>query len=93
MLLQSQMGFIHLLPALPEAWSSGTVEGLRARGGFILSFMWKDGAITECCVYSAAGKPCRILYRGQYLDLPAEKGRTFRLIPSDDGISLKISNK
>ena len=93
MLLQSQMGFIHLLPALPEAWSSGAVEGLRARGGFILSFRWKDGAITECCVYSASGKPCRILYRGQYLDLPAEKGRTFRLIPSDDGISLKISNK
>lgn len=47
MLLQSAPGEITLLPALPTAWPSGSVTGLHARGGFILSFAWAKGVLTH----------------------------------------------
>ncbi len=64
MLLQSHLGEIHLLPALPSAWPTGSVSGLRARGGFDLDFAWRDGRLTEARIVSRLGRPCRLRVLG-----------------------------
>ena len=59
--LQSHDGAVHLLPALPDALADGSVEGLRARGGFVLEHMeWKDGHIVEARLRSTIGGNLRI---------------------------------
>ena len=60
MLLQSHGGELFILPALPDAWPSGSVKGLRARGGFIVDIDWKDGHLTNLKVTSTLGGNCRI---------------------------------
>ena len=50
MLLQSHMGEIHFLPALPDAWPNGSVRGMRARGGAEIDMQWKDGRATTATV-------------------------------------------
>jgi len=58
MLLQSHLGCIHFLPACPQGWPEGEVEGLRARGGFTVSFAWKDHTLQWAAIQSTAGQPC-----------------------------------
>jgi alpha-L-fucosidase 2 len=61
MLMQSADGALHLLPALPEAWPQGRVEGLRARGGFeIVSMQWKESKVIRVVVKSTIGGNLRL---------------------------------
>ena len=60
MLVQSHMGHTHLLPALPDAWPSGYIKGIRARGGFELDLHWKDGRLADGVIRSDKGSACTI---------------------------------
>lgn len=60
MLMQSHDGAVHILPALPDSWETGSVQGLRARGGFELGIKWADRRVEEVTIRSSLGGICRI---------------------------------
>ncbi|BET68537.1 glycoside hydrolase family 95 protein [Opitutales bacterium ASA1] len=62
MLLQTHTGEIELLPALPAAWPTGSVRGLRARGGFEVDLAWADGKLAHVDVRSTLGGEALLRY-------------------------------
>ena len=60
MLLQSHDNAVHLLPALPDAWSEGEVKGLQARGAFTVDISWADGQLQQATVTSKIGGTLRL---------------------------------
>ena len=79
MLLQSHAGEVHLLPALPEAWSKGSVKGLCARGGFVVDIDWKMGKLRNVKIYSKLGKLCKIRYKEKLVIVKTEKRKYYTL--------------
>jgi alpha-L-fucosidase 2 len=89
MLLQSHEGEVHLLTALPKAWLSGCVRGLRARGGWQVDIVWKNGKLTAATIHAksnvaratgaADGAGCTVRYGANVTELKTEVGKSYRL--------------
>jgi alpha-L-fucosidase 2 len=60
MVLQSHENELNLLPALPESWKDGEVQGLCARGGFEVGLRWTAGRLEHATILSKIGNACRI---------------------------------
>jgi alpha-L-fucosidase 2 len=78
MLVQSQTGVIELLPALPKAWPSGSVKGLRARGGYEVDIEWRDGKLTRSVIRNVSGADgeCAVRYGGVTQEMAVSKGES-----------------
>lgn len=75
MLLQSHAGEIELLPALPPSWDSGSVRGLRARGGFTVDLAWNHGRVTEYRITSTRPKSVQLRVNGAVQTVSARPPR------------------
>ncbi len=81
MLLQSHNGIIELLPALPEAWTSGEVCGLRARGGFEVSIRWQEGKVVEASIKNCGAKAASVSvkYNGMQKTIQLKQGKSKKI--------------
>lgn len=79
MLLQSHEGYIHVLPALPEEWKSGSFSGLSARGGYTVSAKWSAGKIYEIRVTAKKSGKVKLLLgdSGELAEAETEAGETY----------------
>jgi len=75
MLLQSHSGQVELLPALPAAWPTGSVRGLRARGGYEVDVAWKEGRLIEATIRSTAGQDPTVRYGEKTVKIPLKNGQ------------------
>ncbi len=74
MLLQSNENEIKLLPALPDAWDSGAVKGICARGGFEISMKWKNKALKKVSVYAKNGGTTTLVSANKQVTISLKKG-------------------
>jgi alpha-L-fucosidase 2 len=82
-LLQSHAGEISLLPALPATWPTGSVSGLRARGGVIVGIEWRDGKLSSATLVSTTDQTVRVRVAGETAtrEIKLTKAQPFKLAP------------
>jgi alpha-L-fucosidase 2 len=79
MLLQSQNGVLHFLPALPSTFPSGTVSGLRARGGYEVSMTWAGGKLTKATISAKESKTVKVRVGGKESSYAVKAGQPLTL--------------
>lgn len=79
MLIQSHEEYIEILPGLPTLWESGSVKGLKARGGYTVDMSWSEGAITTISIISLKTTACKMVINGKRRKIKLTAGETTKL--------------
>jgi len=79
MLMQSHNDEIHVLPALPSAWSSGNIKGIVAKKGFEMDMYWEQGKLTRLVVTSKLGNLLKLRYKDEIKQIETIKGEIIEL--------------
>ncbi|MCT4586705.1 MAG: glycoside hydrolase N-terminal domain-containing protein [Carboxylicivirga sp.] len=87
MLIQSHANTIEVLPALPSAWASGSVKGLKARKGFTVDISWSEGKLTCLKVVSDKGGQCQLKYAEKQVTIETAEGEAYVF---DSALKLKL---
>jgi alpha-L-fucosidase 2 len=91
MLLQSHAGEVHLLPALPRAWSAGRFAGLRARGGLEVDLIWDGGRAVQASLRAQVAGSHRLrVPAGQAVAAITRGGSPVAFAPRDDVALLDV---
>ncbi|WP_187274284.1 glycosyl hydrolase family 95 catalytic domain-containing protein [Paenibacillus sp. N3.4] len=96
MLLQTHAGELSLLPALPAAWTQGSVTGLRGRGGYIVDLMWIHGKLSEASITASKAGICRVrtpnpvLVRCGGMDIAVDDGALIVEFPIERGKTYEL---
>ncbi|GHT87688.1 large protein [Bacteroidia bacterium] len=78
-LLQSHAGEIVLLPGLAETWPEGSITGLRARGGYEVSIVWKDGQLVSAQITNPKGGEIPVRYKDKVVTVKVEPDKALKL--------------
>ena len=79
MLLQNHTGRIHLLPALPKVWPSGSVSGLKARGDVTVSIHWKAGKLSAAYLKASRDRTVSVCYQEQIKNVDLVAGQPVKI--------------
>ena len=80
MLIQSHNNTIEILPALPSSWATGHINGLKARGGFIVDISWDNNKPTKIQVFSKKEEKITIRFKEQVYTLDTKKNKQVELV-------------
>lgn len=80
MILQSHQGYIELLPAIPALWKDGEVNGLCARGGFVVDMKWQNGKLVSASLLSKNGGNVKLKYGLKLITLKTVPGKKYSFI-------------
>jgi alpha-L-fucosidase 2 len=83
---------IDLLPALPSAWPSGSIHGLRARGGFEVNLDWSDGVLSAAIIRSVGGSEARLRYGSSVLEIRLKPGEQTRVKIANGAMALETAS-
>ena len=72
-----EIPIIDLLPALPDVWDKGEINGLRAANGFEVDIEWNEGTLVQARIQSLFGYKVVLRYKGKDIPLDLQKGEEF----------------
>ncbi|MDO7172373.1 glycoside hydrolase family 95 protein [Mariniflexile sp. AS56] len=75
MLMQSHIDEVHILPALPEAWASGSIQGIVAKKGFEIDMTWEAGKLKNLVIKSKLGNTLKLRYKDEVKEIETKKGQ------------------
>ncbi|MGC4031268.1 MAG: glycoside hydrolase family 95 protein [Tepidisphaeraceae bacterium] len=80
---------VELLPALPKAWPSGSIKGLKARGGFeVTDLVWQDGRVTDAKIKSLLGNDLVVKYHGKMARIETSPNQIIDVDVKDGHVNL-----